>query len=47
MFDTNQNGRYDTGSFLNNFQPERISYRQEEAEVGANFDYVLEFVFLD
>ena len=47
IFDTNQNGRYDTGSFLNNFQPERMSYRQEEAEVRANFDYVLEFVFLD
>lgn len=47
IFDTNQNGRYDTGSFLNNFQPERISYRQEEAEVRANFDYVLEFVFLE
>lgn len=47
IFDTNQNGRYDTGSFLNNSQPERISYRKEEAEVRANFDYVLEFIFLE
>lgn len=47
IFDTNQNGIFDTGSFLNNFQPERISYRKEEAEVRANFDYVLEFIFLE
>lgn len=47
MFDTHQNNKYDTGNFLNNFQPKRISYRQEEAEVRANFDYALEFVFLD
>lgn len=47
IFDTNQNGKYDTGSFLNNFQPERVSYHPAEIEVRANFDYVETFTLLD
>jgi hypothetical protein len=33
--------------FLNNFQPERISYHPAEIEVRANFDYVETFTLLD
>lgn len=47
IYDTNQNGIYDTGSFLNKTQPERVSYLDREIEVRANFDYVEEFTLLD
>jgi len=38
IFDTNENGVWDTGSFLNNLQPEKVSYYPEEIEVRANWE---------
>ena len=38
LFDTNKNGRYDTGSFLNRIEPERILYLNESIEIRANWE---------
>lgn len=47
IFDTNENKVYDTGSFLNKVQPERVSYFPTEIEIRSNFDYVETFTLLD
>lgn len=46
IFDTNKNGRWDSGNFLKTQQPERISYYTEEIEVRENFDNIYEFTLL-
>ncbi len=38
IFDTNKNRKWDTGSFLQNIQPERVSYYPDEIEVRANWE---------
>ena len=38
IFDTNKNRKWDTGSFLKNIQPERVSYYPDEIEVRANWE---------
>ncbi|TYB78951.1 Ig-like domain-containing protein [Bizionia myxarmorum] len=43
IFDANENGKYDTGSFLKNQQPERVSYYKDLLDIRANFDSVYEF----
>ncbi|PZD78994.1 hypothetical protein DNG35_03030 [Mesonia sp. K7] len=43
IFDTNQNERWDTGSFLKKIQPEEIRYFPTEIEVRANWDVVERF----
>lgn len=43
IFDTNKNGVFDTGSFLKKTQPERVSYLEEEIEVRAYFDEIINF----
>ncbi|SDG88194.1 Ig-like domain-containing protein [Winogradskyella thalassocola] len=47
IFDTNGNGKYDTGNFLLGIQPERVSYSEPIEEVRSNFDFVEEFILLD
>ncbi|WP_179318457.1 Ig-like domain-containing protein [Winogradskyella helgolandensis] len=47
IFDTNGNGKYDTGNFLLGIQPERVSYSEPIEEVRSNFDFVEEFTLLD
>ncbi len=37
IYDNNKNGRWDTGSFLNRMQPERIIYYPSQIEVRANW----------
>lgn len=37
IYDENQNGQWDTGSFLNRLQPERIIYYPKQIEVRANW----------
>ena len=37
IYDTNGNGRWDTGSFLNRREPERIIYYPTQLEVRANW----------
>ena len=47
IFDTNQNGGYDTGNYLSKIQPERISYASEPIEVRSGWDTIEEFVLAD
>lgn len=37
IYDENQNGRWDTGSFLNRMEPEKIIYYPKQIEVRANW----------
>lgn len=39
IFDANGNGKWDTGSFLKNIQPEKVSYYPELIEVRANWEF--------
>ena len=43
IYDTNKNGKWDTGNYLKKIQPERISYSEEMIEVRANWDVVETF----
>lgn len=48
IFDTNGNGKYDPGNFLQGIQPERVIYMTPPMdEVRASFDNVYEFKLLD
>ena len=38
IVDTNRNGKWDTGNFLQKTQPEKIIYYQTEIELRANFE---------
>lgn len=43
IFDTNKNKKYDTGNYLKNQQPERVSYYKDKLEIRSNFDQIYEF----
>jgi len=43
IFDTNKNGKWDTGNYLKNIQPERISYHPKLEELRANWDANINF----
>lgn len=47
VFDSNKNGKYDAGNYLKKLQPERISHFNEEIEVRANWDPIIDFTLLD
>ncbi len=47
IFDTNGNGKYDTGNYLLGIQPERVSYAPPIEEVRSSFDYIIDFTLLD
>jgi uncharacterized protein (DUF2141 family) len=48
IYDTNENGKYDTGNFLLGQQPERVSYCSPPLdEVRASFDFVYDFTLLE
>jgi hypothetical protein len=47
IFDTNQNGIYDSGDYLKKVQPERVSYALEPVEVRAGWDTIEEFILED
>ena len=38
VFDTNENGKWDTGDYLKGIQPEKISYYPDAIEVRANWE---------
>ncbi len=38
IYDANKNGRWDTGSFLNKLQPERVSYYPNKLKLRPNWD---------
>jgi uncharacterized protein (DUF2141 family) len=42
--DGNGNGRWDTGNFLKNLQPERVKYYPDEIEIRANWEKVETFI---
>ena len=44
IYDSNQNGQYDSGSFLERRMPERVSYFPEELDVRAGWDLIQEFI---
>ncbi|WP_091422449.1 Ig-like domain-containing protein [Formosa sp. Hel1_31_208] len=44
IFDTNGNRQWDTGNYLKQIQPERISYSKIIEETRANWDPVIEFI---
>lgn len=46
IYDSNKNGKYDTGNYLKKKQPERISYYPKVLEIRSNFDYIEEFTLL-
>lgn len=43
VYDTNENGVWDTGNYLKKIQPERISYSPQSIEVRAGWDWIEEF----
>lgn len=43
IFDDNRNGKWDTGLYLDGFQPERVVYLPGEINVRQNFDIDQEF----
>lgn len=47
IFDTNKNGKYDTGNFLLGIQPERVSYSPPIEAIRSSFDFVIDFTLLD
>ena len=47
IFDTNQNGSYDPGNFLEGIQPERVSYYPDIIDLRTGFDEVHNFTLLD
>lgn len=44
IFDTNANQKWDSGNYLQQLQPERISYYPELIDARANWDPVIEFI---
>ena len=47
IFDANQNGKWDTGSFLEKKQPERVIYYPGAIEMSANWEKVETFTIQD
>lgn len=43
IYDANSNKKYDTGSYLQKRQPERVSYYNELIELSANWERIYEF----
>ena len=44
IFDENNNGKYDTGNFLNRTMPERVTYFPDLIDIRAGWDLVQEFI---
>jgi hypothetical protein len=47
IFDTNENGQWDTGNFLKKIQPEKISYFPTTIELRANWEEIKTFNLID
>lgn len=43
IYDTNKNKKYDTGNYLKNTQPERVSYYKDKLDIRSNFDNIYTF----
>lgn len=44
MFDENENGHWDTGKYLENRQPERVTYFPDTLDIRANWDVMETFI---
>ena len=44
LFDSNKNGKYDSGNYLKKEFPERVSYYPDILDVRAGWDYIEEFI---
>lgn len=44
IYDTNENGKYDTGNYLLKVQPEKVVYYPEEIDVRSNWDITETFI---
>jgi len=42
IFDTNENGKWDTGNYLNKIQPEKVKYYEGEIKIRSNWDLDLD-----
>ena len=40
IYDTNKNGKWDTGNYLKNKQPEIVKYFPKKVEIRANWDVI-------
>ncbi|WP_034060229.1 Ig-like domain-containing protein [Lacinutrix jangbogonensis] len=47
IYDSNKNGKYDTGDYLKGIQPERVSYHPDIIEGTAGFDEITTLKLLD
>ncbi len=47
IFDTNENGQWDTGNYLNKIQPEKVLYYPRDLEVRANWELEETFTVSD
>ena len=47
IYDTNGNGKFDTGNYLLGIQPERVSYSPRIEEVRQSFDFIIDFILLE
>jgi hypothetical protein len=47
IYDTNGNGKYDTGNYLLGIQPERVSYHPKLIDVRSDWVFIEEFTLLD
>ena len=47
VYDSNANKKWDSGNYLEQRQPERISYYPEEVDVRSGWDELLDFKLLD
>ncbi|WP_419212928.1 Ig-like domain-containing protein [Maribacter sp. X9] len=47
IFDSNENGKWDTGNYLKRIQPERISYYPSLIELRANWEKIETFNLID
>ena len=46
IFDSNGNGKFDSGNYLKKIQPERVSHFEDKLEVRSNFDFIYDFILL-
>jgi hypothetical protein len=44
IFDTNGNGKWDTGNYSKHVQPEKVSYYPEEIKIRSNWEFEVEWV---
>lgn len=47
IFDTNKNGKWDTGNYLKRIQPERVSHSPKVIEMRANWEEKYNFILSD